>query len=174
MLAFGSAEASLRLLWRFGLLEILLPIQVQFLFYDFCIYVNTDLVLQFSLSLSLPCPNQLYIVSCRHHILFPKDSGGVMQVQICFWLGLLIVHNYKLQCHVLSIRITRSFPSFRKKLLYRMNLKEPSKGCQLTDKREKIVELYRLSRGVCGTLLFLPQILLILLLYTRKYFKSCL
>ena len=28
MLAFGSAEASLRLLWRFGLLEILLPIQV--------------------------------------------------------------------------------------------------------------------------------------------------
>ncbi|XP_060669678.1 uncharacterized protein LOC107429691 isoform X2 [Ziziphus jujuba] len=27
MLAFGSAEASLRLLWRFGLLEILLPIQ---------------------------------------------------------------------------------------------------------------------------------------------------
>ena len=29
MLAFGSAEASLRLLWRFGLLEILLPIQVR-------------------------------------------------------------------------------------------------------------------------------------------------
>ncbi|XP_038894749.1 uncharacterized protein LOC120083156 isoform X8 [Benincasa hispida] len=28
MLAFGSAEASLRLLWRFGLLEILLPIQI--------------------------------------------------------------------------------------------------------------------------------------------------
>lgn len=28
MLAYGSAEASLRLLWRFGLLEIVLPIQV--------------------------------------------------------------------------------------------------------------------------------------------------
>ena len=28
MLAYGSAEASLRLLWKFGLLEILLPIQV--------------------------------------------------------------------------------------------------------------------------------------------------
>ena len=28
MLAYGSAEASLRLLWRFGLMEILLPIQV--------------------------------------------------------------------------------------------------------------------------------------------------
>lgn len=30
MLAYGSAEASLRLLWKFGLLEILLPIQVWF------------------------------------------------------------------------------------------------------------------------------------------------
>ena len=28
MLAFGSSEASMRLLWRFGLLETLLPIQV--------------------------------------------------------------------------------------------------------------------------------------------------
>ncbi|GAA0141001.1 mRNA polyadenylation factor [Lithospermum erythrorhizon] len=31
MLAFGSAEASLRLLWRFGLLEVLLPIQAAYL-----------------------------------------------------------------------------------------------------------------------------------------------
>lgn len=31
MLAFGAAEASLRLLWRFGLLEILLPIQAAYL-----------------------------------------------------------------------------------------------------------------------------------------------
>ncbi|OVA17389.1 Poly A polymerase [Macleaya cordata] len=30
MLAYGSAEASLRLLWRFGLLEILLPIQAAY------------------------------------------------------------------------------------------------------------------------------------------------
>lgn len=30
MLAYGSAEASLRLLWKFGILEILLPIQVNF------------------------------------------------------------------------------------------------------------------------------------------------
>ncbi|XP_013613558.1 PREDICTED: poly(A) polymerase I isoform X2 [Brassica oleracea var. oleracea] len=30
MLAYGSAEASLRLLWRFGLMEILLPIQSMF------------------------------------------------------------------------------------------------------------------------------------------------
>ena len=29
MLAYGSAEASLRLLWRFGLLEHLLPFQVK-------------------------------------------------------------------------------------------------------------------------------------------------
>ncbi|KAL7246732.1 hypothetical protein ACSBR2_001776 [Camellia fascicularis] len=30
MLAYGSAEASLRLLWKFDLLEILLPIQVVY------------------------------------------------------------------------------------------------------------------------------------------------
>lgn len=30
MLAYGSAEASLRLLWKFGILEIILPIQVKF------------------------------------------------------------------------------------------------------------------------------------------------
>lgn len=29
ILAYGSAEASLRLLWKFGLLETLLPIQVN-------------------------------------------------------------------------------------------------------------------------------------------------
>ncbi|KAL9273716.1 Poly(A) polymerase I-like protein [Drosera capensis] len=31
MLAYGSAEASLRLLWKFGLLEILLPVQAAYL-----------------------------------------------------------------------------------------------------------------------------------------------
>ncbi|KAF3438521.1 hypothetical protein FNV43_RR21283 [Rhamnella rubrinervis] len=31
MLAYGSAEASLRLLWKFGLLKILLPIQAEYL-----------------------------------------------------------------------------------------------------------------------------------------------
>ncbi|XP_024962396.1 uncharacterized protein LOC112502658 isoform X1 [Cynara cardunculus var. scolymus] len=31
MLAYGSAEASLRLLWKFGLLEILLPVQASYL-----------------------------------------------------------------------------------------------------------------------------------------------
>lgn len=30
MLAYGSAEASLRLLWKFGLLDILLPIQAAY------------------------------------------------------------------------------------------------------------------------------------------------
>lgn len=30
MLAYGSAEASLRLLWKFGLLELLLPIQAAY------------------------------------------------------------------------------------------------------------------------------------------------
>ena len=34
MLAYGSAEASLRLLWKFGLVEILLPIQVLIGFFS--------------------------------------------------------------------------------------------------------------------------------------------
>ncbi|KAJ4728866.1 putative Poly(A) polymerase [Melia azedarach] len=34
MLAYGSAEASLRLLWKFGLLEILLPIQAAYLVHN--------------------------------------------------------------------------------------------------------------------------------------------
>ena len=36
MLAYGSAEASLRLLWKFGLLEILLPIQVWLMIKFLC------------------------------------------------------------------------------------------------------------------------------------------
>lgn len=39
MLAYGSAEASLRVLWKFGILEILLPIQVSgFTHLFLCLY----------------------------------------------------------------------------------------------------------------------------------------
>ncbi|KAJ6882575.1 CCA tRNA nucleotidyltransferase 1 mitochondrial-like [Populus alba x Populus x berolinensis] len=34
MLAYGSAEASLRILWKFGLLELLLPIQAAYFVRD--------------------------------------------------------------------------------------------------------------------------------------------
>lgn len=40
MLAYGSAEASLRLLWKFGILEILLPIQVNFNQGFTCLFVG--------------------------------------------------------------------------------------------------------------------------------------
>jgi len=39
MLAYGSAEASLRLLWKFGILEILLPIQVNGIRVYLCLFV---------------------------------------------------------------------------------------------------------------------------------------
>jgi tRNA nucleotidyltransferase/poly(A) polymerase len=39
MLAYGSAEASLRLLWKFGLLEFLLPIQVAANFNYFSVII---------------------------------------------------------------------------------------------------------------------------------------
>lgn len=38
MLAYGSAEASLRLLWRYRVLEILLPIQVWSLILNLLLY----------------------------------------------------------------------------------------------------------------------------------------
>ncbi|RVW78034.1 Poly(A) polymerase I [Vitis vinifera] len=58
MLAYGSAEASLRLLWKFGLLEILLPIQV----WGFSPAVD------------------------EQHILFPKVFEDVIRDQTCFWV----------------------------------------------------------------------------------------
>lgn len=81
MLAFGSAEASLRLLWKFGLLEILLPFQV-------CGFNFLQLVCN---SVSIYILQQHFFRSCdmtalcRQHILFPKVFGGAINDLTCFW-----------------------------------------------------------------------------------------
>lgn len=76
MLAYGSAEASLRLLWKFGLLEILLPIQVwRFPF----LLINMLPILQSSL--------RLYNISAMHrlHISFPRVFEDAIRDLTCFW-----------------------------------------------------------------------------------------
>ncbi|CAL8157994.1 unnamed protein product [Prunus armeniaca] len=69
MLAYGSAEASLRLLWKFGLLELLLPIQVWMNKFATCphstISFNT-------------------VSYCRQHILLAMVFEDVTKGLICF------------------------------------------------------------------------------------------
>lgn len=75
MLSYGSAESSLRLLWKLGLLEILLPIQV--LFY---IHLFENLY------------SFLMIKSHRHRLLtlFGKVFEGAMSGLICYWYKFII------------------------------------------------------------------------------------
>lgn len=74
MLAYGSAEASLRLLWKFGILEILLPIQVS----DF-----THLLLCLYRIFASLCLSNFNIH--RQHISFTVVSRDVTKGLTCFW-----------------------------------------------------------------------------------------
>lgn len=72
MLAYGSAEASLRLLWKFGILEILLPIQVS---------DSTHLLLCLK-NVSLRLSN---FNIHRQHISFTLVSRDATNGVTCFW-----------------------------------------------------------------------------------------
>ncbi|KAJ1270739.1 hypothetical protein BS78_06G074400 [Paspalum vaginatum] len=78
MLAYGSAEASLRLLWRFGLLEHLLPFQVLFSRLDNFLAPNS------------PCHNSLWISLLAFHEALarqPQDPLVVATFALAFYLG---------------------------------------------------------------------------------------
>lgn len=75
MLAFGSAEASLRLLWRFGLLEFLLPVQVMSM-----AMLSSYSYLSVSLSLS-GCLTWLFN---RHLTSFHKALRDATKELICY------------------------------------------------------------------------------------------
>ncbi|KAH9623704.1 hypothetical protein KSS87_013418 [Heliosperma pusillum] len=64
MLAYGSAEASLRLLWKFGLLEILLPHQALF--------ANLDKLL----APDRPCHSSLWVMLLAFHKALSDQSRG--------------------------------------------------------------------------------------------------
>lgn len=75
MLAFGSAEASLRLLWRFGVLEFLLPVQVMSMA---MLFSYSSLIVSVSLS------SRLTWLFYRHHTLFHKALRGATKELICY------------------------------------------------------------------------------------------
>nr|CAB3484366.1 unnamed protein product [Digitaria exilis] len=88
MLAYGSAEASLRLLWRFGLLEHLLPFQVNSV-------INLFVQVLFSkldnfLAPNRPCHNSLWISLLAFHEALarqPRDPLVVATFALAFYLG---------------------------------------------------------------------------------------
>lgn len=84
MLAYGSAEPSLRLLWRFGLLELLLPIQAAYFVRDgfrrrdkktnmlLSLFSNLDKLL----APDRPCHSSLWVAIIAFHMAFldrPRD-----------------------------------------------------------------------------------------------------
>nr|XP_009790371.1 PREDICTED: uncharacterized protein LOC104237840 isoform X2 [Nicotiana sylvestris] len=97
MLAYGSAEASLRLLWKFGLLEILLPIQAAyFVYYGFrrrdkrsnmllSLFSNLDKLL----APDRPCHSSLWVAILAFHKAL-SDQPRDPLVVAAFVLG---VHN---------------------------------------------------------------------------------
>ncbi|OIT36712.1 PREDICTED: uncharacterized protein LOC109241730 isoform X1 [Nicotiana attenuata] len=97
MLAYGSAEASLRLLWKFGLLEILLPIQAAyFVRYGFrrrdkrsnmllSLFSNLDKLL----APDRPCHSSLWVAILAFHKAL-SDQPRDPLVVAAFGLG---VHN---------------------------------------------------------------------------------
>lgn len=83
MMAYGSAEASLRLLWKLGLLEILLPVQVDnaVIQQGFEPY-HVELLRFLSFILRISSRRALY---CRQRILSALVFADVASSIICFW-----------------------------------------------------------------------------------------
>ncbi|KAK3142754.1 hypothetical protein QOZ80_4BG0351000 [Eleusine coracana subsp. coracana] len=98
MLAYGSAEASLRLLWRFGLLEHLLPFQAAY--FSSIRFKRKDkgsnmLLVLFSkldnfLAPNRPCHNSLWISILAFHEALARQSRDPLVVAtfaLAFYLG---------------------------------------------------------------------------------------
>ncbi|XP_010426382.1 PREDICTED: uncharacterized protein LOC104711381 [Camelina sativa] len=97
MLAYGSAEASLRLLWKFGILEILLPIQAAYLVHSgfkrrdettnmlLSLFGNLDTLL----APDRPCPSSLWLAILALHKAL-ADQPRYPSVVAAFSLA---VHN---------------------------------------------------------------------------------
>ncbi|EOY22605.1 Polynucleotide adenylyltransferase family protein [Theobroma cacao] len=97
MLAYGSAEASLRLLWKFGLLEILLPIQAAYFVSNGlrrCDKRSNMLLSLFSnldrlLAPDRPCHGSLWVgILAFHKALFDKPRDPLVVAAYS-----LVVHN---------------------------------------------------------------------------------
>ncbi|XP_071710746.1 uncharacterized protein [Rutidosis leptorrhynchoides] len=97
MLAYGSAEPSLRLLWRFGLLELLLPIQAAYFVRDgprrrdkktnmlLSLFSNLDKLL----APDKPCHSSLWVAILAFHMaLLNRPRDPLVVAAFC-----LAVHN---------------------------------------------------------------------------------
>ncbi|KAJ6869325.1 hypothetical protein NC651_034163 [Populus alba x Populus x berolinensis] len=97
MLAYGSAEASLRKLWKFGLLELLLPVQAAYFVRDgfkrrdkrsnmlLCLFSNLDK----HLAPDRPCHNSLWVgILAFHKALSDQPRDPMVVAAFC-----LAVHN---------------------------------------------------------------------------------
>ncbi|KAF9668086.1 hypothetical protein SADUNF_Sadunf15G0091500 [Salix dunnii] len=97
MLAYGSAEASLRILWKFGLLELLLPFQAAYFVRDgfkrrdkrsnmlLCLFSNLDK----HLAPDRPCHNSLWVgILAFHKALSDQPRDPMVVAAFC-----LAVHN---------------------------------------------------------------------------------
>ncbi|XP_015895909.3 uncharacterized protein LOC107429691 isoform X3 [Ziziphus jujuba] len=117
MLAFGSAEASLRLLWRFGLLEILLPIQASYFVSQgfrrrdersnmlLSLFTNLDKLV----APNLPCHSSLWIAILAFHKALadqPRDPLVVAAFSLAVHSG-----GSLLEAVQISMNITRPHDS---------------------------------------------------------------
>ncbi|KAJ6761013.1 POLYNUCLEOTIDE ADENYLYLTRANSFERASE FAMILY PROTEIN-RELATED [Salix purpurea] len=97
MLAYGSAEASLRILWKFGLLELLLPFQAAYFVRDgfkrrdkrsnmlLCLFSNLDK----HLAPDRPCHSSLWVgILAFHKALSDQPRDPMVVAAFC-----LAVHN---------------------------------------------------------------------------------
>ncbi|KAJ8772392.1 hypothetical protein K2173_027569 [Erythroxylum novogranatense] len=115
MLAYGSAEASLRLLWKFGLLEILLPIQAAyFVRHGFkrrdkrsnmllCLFSNLDRLL----APDRPCHGSLWFgILAFHKAVSDQPQNPMVVAAFC-----LALHNGGDMSEAVDIarRITRPY-----------------------------------------------------------------
>ncbi|XP_010538159.1 PREDICTED: uncharacterized protein LOC104812601 isoform X2 [Tarenaya hassleriana] len=95
MMAYGSAEASLRLLWRFGLLEVLLPIQASYFVSQgfrrrdgrsnmlLSLFRNLDRLV----APDRPCPTLLWIgILAFHKALVDQPRDPIVVAAFCLTL----------------------------------------------------------------------------------------
>ncbi|KAK4264561.1 hypothetical protein QN277_025720 [Acacia crassicarpa] len=149
MLAYGSAEASLRLLWKFGLLDILLPFQAAYFVHHrfrrrgkgtnmlLCFLSNLDTLL----APDRPCHSSLWVcILALHKALSDRPRNAAVVAAFS-----LVVHNGGDLSEAISIarRINKSHDARFPELLDPLNL----------DDEELAEEIMDLADSVKGSLL---------------------
>lgn len=188
MLAYGSAEASLRLLWKFGLLEVLLPIQAAYLVKHgfrrrdkrsnllLSLFSNLDKLL----APDRPCHSSLWIAILAFHKALsdqPRDPLVVAVFSLAVYNGGDMLEAVKIArrinkshdesfCELLEPR-DLDFEALKHEV---MDLAESSKGAlsKMTDEYFVSQAMAGYSRAPFSDLVFIP---LALYLKASKIFE---